>query len=503
MTVFVRWSAALVAVLCAFSFIAAQDMEGEEESPPEKEVVPGQKTIDRTAKDVALLLPQRGLGGSDKAALDGEPGTPKAFKFESEGQGADKIKAWVATPPGMDKARKHALVFAFAGSGDADAPKDITMVTVMNQSRDPLIVMCMQYREAKDMGEGFSMLEYVAEKDVRRAAYDAALAKALTEFPVDPERVFLMGCAGGDDDVMDYAQYRWSLDSDNFPFRAILVDGLVRFDAADLPPVSMVVCVDAELAKMNAKWGGKLSPKQTANAMLARGIPCQYHEYQYQMFADTWRWQFILRDAIHTLGGPGAREYADSRPVIGVVAPADALPFKDSNDPVITEVLMIAKNEEWGRAHKRLKAGLEDKTVKAKDKKPLQDFAKEWDKYIKAEMDRLNKSIETSIKGEAWAHSLHRARLSAMLEAFKDEKWLVGKPYQANLDKLKTYPPAVRDNARREKTLEAIRLELGGERAKAKAAFQELAKQKTQDGGYSDWPRAAEYRLSWWEELPE
>jgi len=489
-----RVVAACVAALLVATAALAQD----EEPAPE----PGKAVRDRTAADVALLLPQRGLGGSEKAGLDGEPGTPKAMKIESEGEGADKLKGYVATPPVMDKARKHALVFAFAGSGDEDTQADLKRVLALSQGRDPLIVCALQYRAAKDMGNGFVMLEKVAKNEVIQAGYLWLLKKIMKDYPVDPQRVFLLGASGGDDEAVEWSSALWQAVPDSYPFRAILLDGLVIAKPSDLAPVPMVLCVDADLAKMNAKFGGKVSPKAVVNQLMAGGIPCQYHEYAYQMMADSQRWQFILRDAIHTLGGPGAREYADQRPVIGVVAPSDAVPFADNNaDPVVAEIVSIAKAEEWARAFKRLSDYLADKSIKAKDKKAVQDFQKEWDKYVKAEVERLNKSIETSIKAEAWAHSLHRARLAAMVEAFKNEKWMAGKPCAANLEKLKTYPPAVRDNQRREKVLEAVRKELANDRAGAKAIYQELAKQKAQDGGYSDWPRAAEYRLSWWEEV--
>jgi hypothetical protein len=212
------------------------------------------------------------------------------------------------------------------------------------------------------------------------------------------------------------------------------------------------------------------------------------------------RWQVIMRDAIQTLGGPGAREYADARPPIGVPTKADEVPFADSNDPIVAEVVGIAKAEDWPRAARRLKEAAENKSVKSKDKKAVLDFQKIFEKYVKDEMKRCSDSIETSIKAEAWAHSLRKTRLASMVEAFGNEAWCKGKPYAANLEALKTYPVAVRENERREKMLAAVRKELAGEREDAKKMYEEIVAMKSQDGGHSDWPRAAEYRLSWWQD---
>ena len=39
---------------------------------------------------------------------------------------------------------------------------------------------------------------------------------------------------------------------------------------------------------------------------------------------------------------------------------------------------------------------------------------------------------------------------------------------------------------------------LDGKRDEAKKIYNELVKQKTDDGGVSLWPHAAAYRLEWW-----
>lgn len=491
--------AATFAAAILLSAVSAQEAETPE---------PGKKIRERTTNDVAVLLPQAGAGGSPTAKCEAEVGTPKQVKIEAEG--AEKLKGYVITPSGMDKAKKYGLVFSFVGDAAKDCKEEVKVAAAMSDGRDPLIACAVEFRLERKIEDNFYSIEYI-EQDatIRHAAYSWLLQKVMKDYPVDPERVFVVGAWGDNRDVTEWAKDLWNTDADKFPFRAILMDGLPSDRADALPPVPLIITNDKYFSgsvKTKRRAQNAASPLRAVNELMAMGIPCQFHEYESKFVAISFergdymrgRWQVIMRDAIQTLGGPGLREYADGKPAIGVVTKVDAPPFADSNDPIVADVINIARAEEWGRAARRMKAALDDKSVKPKDKKGVQDFQKTFEKYVKDEMERCNKSIETSIKADAWAHSLHKARLAAMVEAFKDEKWCQGKPYAANLEKLKAYPLALREKARRDKMLEAVRMELTGDRAKAKELYQAMVKMKEEDGGYSDWPRAAEYRLSWW-----
>ncbi len=471
----------------------------EEPAPPEPELKqPGQAVIDRAKADAKLLLPQRGIGGSEKADLAGEPPEVKPYKVAFEGENADKLKAFVAAPT-ADKTQKRALVVAFQDNDDGTA-KDLTRITALSQSRDPLVVCALQFRVLRKVDENFSISEYAAPKEVRMAALSRMLESVMKDYGVDPERVFLLSDYGSRD-ALEWAAELWKADADKFPFRAILANGTLDGDLEDMPPVPYVVSIESDFVAQLKGDMAEFLPHKPLNTMLARGIPCQLHICKSKNFSESTRWQFILRDAIQTLGGPGPRTYPDQVITVGTVTETDKVPFEESNDPYVSAVVSLAKEEQWSAAFKKLKDTLADKAIKSKEKKPLQDFQKKWDTYIKNEMERLNKSIEASIKAGMWCNSLHRARLAAMFEAFKDEKWAAGKPYKANLEKLETYPPAEREKARREKLNAAVKLELEGKRAEAKTAFAELAKQSKEDGGFSESARAAEYRISWWADL--
>ncbi|MCZ7604614.1 MAG: hypothetical protein M5U25_00790 [Planctomycetota bacterium] len=161
-------------------------------------------------------------------------------------------------------------------------------------------------------------------------------------------------------------------------------------------------------------------------------------------------------------------------------------------------MIAYAKTEDWMLAWERGNNVLNDKNIKTKDKRELKDFMKEFEKYVKSELERLDASIQKSIKADFWPNTWHWQRMKAMQEAFGELDWYKKKNYARTLETLKTYGPAQRDQARKEKLFEAVKLELAGKRDEAKKIYQEIAGQKKDDGGVSTWPYAAEYRLSWW-----
>jgi hypothetical protein len=239
-----------------------------------------------------------------------------------------------------------------------------------------------------------------------------------------------------------------------------------------------------------------------ANRLMARGIPAEYHIFKASwMTSEPDRMIHIHRAAINKLGGPGAEEMPpDEGRYLGVKTDADKVPFAESTDPWINEIVQLAQGELWKQAFDRGNGILNDKTIKTKDKKDLKEFmTKTYDKYIKTELERLEKSLQTSIKNDFWPNTWHHERMKAMHEAFKDQDWYIKKPYSKTLETIKTYGPAQRDAARKVKMLAAVQLELEGKRDEAKAAYQEIAKQIKEDGGVSLWPHAAAYRLTWWE----
>lgn len=478
--------AALFALLTGA--IAAQDEEAQ----------PGAKILERTRADSALLLPQAGSGGSDKSRLNVSEQKQTEFKVEVEG--CDKLKAFLSTPIGLDKSRKYALVIALNGSGYETAD-DLKSAARLSSGRDPLILASLQYSAERAINEDISVIEPLVEPEKLQEAFGWLLKKVMTDQPVDPQRVFLFGGRGANDEAVAWARQLWEDDPDAFPFRACLYDGpMWGFDAEAAPPVPTVFSVmDWDVEGIDEKEK-KRSPAAFANKLMARGVPAEYHIFKADfMTAEPERLIQIHRAAINRLGGPGAEEYPpDESRYLGTKTAADDLPWSEHKDPWANEVIAYAKSEDWKLAWERGNNVLNDKNIKTKEKRELKDFMKEFEKYVKSELERLDASIQKSIKADFWPNTWHWQRLKAMQEAFGELDWYKKKNYAQTLETLKTYGPAKRDQARKEKLFEAVKLELEGKRDEAKKIYQEIAGQKKDDGGVSTWPYAAEYRLSWW-----
>jgi hypothetical protein len=467
----------------------------------DEEAVPGAKILERTKADVLLLLPQAGSGGSDKIPLNRDEQKQTEIKIEVEG--CEELRGYVSTPIGMDKAKKHAFVFALGGG--LYAKEDLERAARLSSGRDPVILAGIQYYKEEKAGENATIITRLAGKDELFAACDWLMKKVLAEYPVDTTRVFVFGERSCNESVAEWAAELWATDADAFPFRACLYDGLFfEFDPDAAPPVAHVFSLmDWEVEDVKGMKGGPIKGSAThANALMARGIPAEYHIFKADwMTSRPDRMIHIHRAAINRLGGPGAEEMPpDESRYLGVKTDADKVPFAESTDPWINELVTLCHAELWKQARERGQGILDDKTIKAKDKKELKEFmTKTFDKYVKAELERLEKSLQTSIKNDFWPNTWHHERMKAMHEAFKEQDWYIKKPYSKTLETIKTYGPATRDAARKVKMFDAVKLELEGKRDEAKKAYQEIAKQKKEDGGVSLWPHAAEYRLSWWE----
>jgi hypothetical protein len=457
---------------------------------------PGHAVIQRARADAALLLPQIGLGGSDKASLDPDTMVVRDFKIDVEG--AEKFKGHVAHPAGLDRSRKYALVFALVGEGIKGA-EDAKFAGRLSNARDPLILCTLSFCVGRE-SEDFIRVENIADDAVNHRAFAYVLRKVMDEQPVDKDRVFLLGQGFSQSDAWEWARELWREAPDEFPFRALLFHGFpTGRNVHDMPPVPLILTCDDILMQVTDRAQRlERTPRHFANDWMARGAPCQFHVIPTEFFMASNRWLLIHRDAISSLGGPGPREYFDPDRVVGVITDADKVPFADSADGYVQEIVNLARLEEWERAARRAAEIQADRRINNRDKRMLSNFMREFDRYVKSEAERLNRSLEVSINADVWPHALHHMRMKAFAEAFSDARWFESKPYAANLEKLRTYGPAKRDAERRERLLEAVRHELDGNRAEAKRIYQEVAAHRTQDGGVSNWPRAAEYRLSWW-----
>lgn len=477
---------------CAFSALLVCAVHAEEE-----EAEPGAKILERAAADAKVLLPQKRTGGTATGQVDSVESIIREFKVEVEG--CDKCKAHLALQAGMNRSHKHAMVVVVSGGFDVE--DDFKAISKLSGGRDPLIMCSMSYADAREVEEDVHLIENLIDDETLVAAHKWLIEKVVKEQPVDPERVFLFGWDSGQHESLDIAKRLWEEDADAFPFRAILLDGFgMARGESGLPPVPYILSLGTSKA-----FGieGDRDSAQLANTMLSQGVPAQFHTYERSVIRFeggdlTPRMLMIQRDAIAAMGGPGAPEYPPERSMPGVVTDADKVPFAESEDRYVREVVNLAKQEQWLEAKSHMDRVLGNRNVSGRDKRGLRGFQREFDRWAKNEMERCNKSVEISLNADMWPHHLHLSRLKALCEAYKDDRAVQGKPYLDNLEKVRTFGPAQRDDKRRETMNEALRLELAGEREEAKKLYEELARQKQEDGGFSDWPFAAEYRLSWW-----
>ncbi len=456
---------------------------------------PGDKIRERTARDLELLLPQNGVGGTDKLPLESLEPVVKEIKLEVEG--CEKGKAWVAFPAGMDRNRKHALVVTFTDGEETE--KGLRDVAKIAGGKDPLLFCGMTYAHWKKITDSSYTYEYLIEPGALNGGYVALMDKVKAEYPVDLDRIFLLGTQGGHGEAMELSQELWVQDPDTYPFRAVLLDGhVIGSHSASPPPVAHIISTDTLFVSRNSSWSD--GTRRFMNELIASGIPAQYHEYRGSHTGTAPRRMFILRDAIATLGGPGVPDYPKERPMPGVITESDKVPFNPdtATDGNLRDLYNLAQQEQWESLRERIKTMLDSRTITSKDKRPIKAFEKDLDKYIKMEMDRCHKSVEASVQADMWPHHVHHSRLKALYRAYKDERWVQSKKYAETLEALKTFGPAVRDEERKQLLLKAVKLELEGKREEAKKIYQDLAKQQKEDGGVSDWPFAAEYRLSWW-----
>ena len=467
------------------------------------ETHPGQATIDRARKDAEAVLAQVAAGGSKDGRLDPYNTSIKELKISLEG--CEEVKGLVSLPDVIRRDRKSALMFVFTGgvfsSSLEDTKRELKEIAAVSSMRDPVICCSLMYTKEVKEGKNTYRIEQLLEDEDLYKALRWLLDKVISDWPVDKERVFLANSWGGASDANAWLEHEWSESPEKFPFRARFLSGDAGFQFdREMPPIPAICITSKRQASMGKGYGDDYSVKSYANHMRRAGIPCQYHEVEEKFFSDHPHWLQVIRDGINSIGGPGM--LTDPTEKI-ISTEADKISFAGSRDQFVLEIQKLCKGEAWGAAVERMNEILADKEIKSKFKRELKKFEKELQKYVRTELDRLDASIMISVNAEMKPSTLHRRRMTAMVEAFKDESWVKNKPYAEHLELLNTYPPAKREAERLKKFKEATALEsTPGKWEEAQKLLSALAKDENADGG-SMWAKAAKYRLSWWHELDE
>ncbi|MCA8914813.1 MAG: hypothetical protein KDB90_05335 [Planctomycetes bacterium] len=481
------WLAA--AVLCLTSIAIAQDAP--EAKPAAK---PGQKVLDRAARDAARFIPQTGLGGDDTAKTEPNKTTFETVKIEVEG--CEKMEGYICLPEGLDKAKQYALMFTFHGNGDVGAGR-VKNVARITSERDPIITIGVQYQALTDDGKGKMGLPQLCSSGKIIEGSRWLLDKVKKDQPVDPDRVFVSGFSWGTSWASGWAAKEWRDDPENFPFRAVFLyssGGAVTQETC--PPCPWFCTVGSEETKVAGSVNVLAAVRHFCNVLASWGKPVLYHEIPGMNHAVNGRCHQITRDAINEMGGPGMLPY----PSGDEGARAEPLPFEASDDQYVQELIELCNSDDWRGALDRIDAIDDDKSIPGKEKRAVKHFDKDIEKIAKKEVKRVDDLVADAIKAEKMPAPWQVKRLRAIVDTWPEETWIKGKGYVEHLATLDgDFAPANREREREQQMRDALALESQKDkRGDAKKLYEDLARRKAEDGGASIWPKAAEYRLKWW-----
>ncbi|MEK7467999.1 MAG: hypothetical protein AAB074_11340 [Planctomycetota bacterium] len=475
---------ALAALLSALASFA-------EDPAPEA----GARVRDRAATDAAKFLPQSRLGGGEANPVVKGPSDFSELNIEEPG--CEKMTGYLSLPKNLDKSKRYALMFVFHGNGDRGKGR-VGVLAQITTERDPVIVIGVQYQELQADGTGKMGLPTLAKPDVVIKGCRWLLEKTMREQPVDPDRVFVGGFSWGTAWSSGWAVDWWKEDPATFPFRALFLYSSGGAGKKETMPPIPTFCTVGELETEKAGNFEVLpAVRHYANVLANWGLPVLYHEIPKMGHDVNFRCLQITRDAINDLGGPGSLPYP---PASGVAAPQpEPLVLSKSEDKYVKEVTALLAQDRWPDAVARIAEIELDRKVTLADKKAVLALRTELQKFAQAELPRLDKLLADAAKTEAVPSPFQLRRQKALLEAYAKWPWAQKKQYAETVARFTDdYPPVARERDREKAMRDAWALEQSGKRDEAKPLYAALAAREGEDGGRSDWPRAAKFRLSWW-----
>jgi len=444
-----------------------------------------QAVLDQGKRDIALILPQLGLGGEETDALTPHKCSTREWK-PADGA-TDPIAATWCIPEGLDKSKKYPLLITFHGDG-GNGPQMAQVATRSSSSMDPVIVAGVSWQNAERSLRGGDTAGFVKQVRDMQAAIVA-------EYPVDPTRVFLQGFSAGCTVAEFVIEHEWKNNRDGFDIRAVFYHSKGFDPRKEYPAIPMIQTV-GEKEDNFAGQDQRGYIRRFCNAARKRGLPVTYHEIPGRGHEMAPRVLQIVRDHIQAFGGPGCDLYRTAR---GAQEPAELLPFA-TPDALCAEVVALCRAEDFKGAMERAAAIEADKAIAAKDKKELKKLPKEIEKYAKEALPKLAARLDKSMKANQLPADWVVKRMRSMIAAWPDATWVKNRDYASTLEKLETeYEPGKRERERADQFAQVLALESQPEKwAEAKALCETLAARAQEDGGKSPWPGAARYRLVWW-----
>ncbi len=446
-----------------------------------------QRKIEQRAKsDAALILPQLGLGGDNTDELKPLKYTTKDWKPAADA--VDPIDAVWCIPEGVDTSRALPLLITLHGDG-GNAKGQAGSMARVSTVEDPVIVASVGWQNSARSLRGGDIAGFV--KQVREMT--DAIAKA---HPVNTDRIYMHGFSAGCTVTEFFLVEEWEKNPERMDIRAAFYSSKAFDPRKKYPPIPMIQTV-GEKEDNFAGRDQRAYIRQFCGMARQAGISVTYHEIPGRGHELAPRVIQIVRDHIQAFGGPGCDVYRTAR---GAQEPPDPLPFS-SDDGLVNELISLCRSDDWGGALKRAQEIDADKNLKSKEKKEAKKFPKEMEKYARKALPELEKRIQDAMKAQRFPPGWAVKRLKAISEAWAGESWVSNRNCGALLDELANdFEPAKREREREELFRQAEALEAEqGKQAEARQLYEQLSKRVDEDAGASVWPRAAKYRLLWWQ----
>jgi hypothetical protein len=459
---------------------------------------PGEAVRERARRDAESFMPQRGLGGDGEGKL-----SPSGFEVVDVAigmEGYEKMACHLSVPQGLLPGARCPLLYLVHGNGQV-AKQMAEQFAAITTERDPVFCLTVQYQMLKEDGTGWPNGPWLGTLKMMEDGSRWILDHVLKTYPIDPERVFLGTLGWGARWSSDWLVKDWRERPGEFPFRACFFYSAAGFFRSDtVPPVPFVCTVGDQATEVKSLGGVNMleNTKRFANRLLSWGVPCHYHQFPELGHEVDGRSLQITRDTINGLGGPGAVAYGND-PVSKRFQP-EPIPFKLSSSDFVNEVRLMLLDDRWKEGRSRAAELISDKSLDTKQKRPIRKLASDMDRFARKELGRLDKLLEKAIRGGNQLSPYLLRRMRAVVEAYPEMGWATKPGYVEKIEKLHAeYPPLVREKERAEIMRKAWALEADPEkREEAERLYEDLVLRAKEDEGFSIWPGAASYRLSWW-----
>jgi acetyl esterase/lipase len=463
---------------------------------------PGDAVRARTRSDAESFMPQKGLGGDETGSL-----SPSGFEVVDVPigmKGYEKMTCHLSVPKDLPDGARCPLVYLVHGNGGI-AKELAERFAAITTERDPVFCLAVQYQMVKEDGKGWPNGPWLGTLKMMLDGSRWILDHVVEEYPIDADRVFIGAFGWGARWTCDWLTKEWAERAGEFPFRGCFfysAAGFFRKD--DIPPIAYVCIVGDKATDVKALGGVNVfeHARRYANRVLAWGLPCHFHQIPDSEHEIGDRGLQITRDSINDLGGPGAVPYPEMNPAAKAFPP-EPLPFEESKDPYLREARALLLKDRWKEARARVEALVADPSIGTKQKRGVRKLGADMLRFARKELGRLDKAVEKSVRDGKQLSPHRLRRIKALAEAYADNGWATKPGYAEKVAKLEAeYPPLVRERERTEIMRKAWKAEADPERRReAGHLYEDLVLRLKEDEGLSIWPRAAEYRLSWWLDL--